>query len=265
VQASETLTSPRLAREVPATAKRQAQSMNRIAQILAICFGPAMFITWGIGGVWLARYMPPKIHPDASAQTVAMWYMHHATRIRIGLVFMMLALGFIGFWGVCIAVQLRRKEGLFPAFTYAQLVGMAGGTGIILVPCVLWCTAAYRAGHIPATTTQTLNDAGWIGMMGTWLPFTVWACAVGAAILFDPSSDPVFPRWAGYLSVISGIGFMTGSGVWFTTHGAWSWVGVLGLYEPFVIFGVWVLPLTWLCWKNLQRGYCHELELAPEG
>jgi hypothetical protein len=235
--------------------------MNRIAQLLAIGLGPTMFVVWGIGGIWLGRYMPPAIHPTTSAQTVALWYLHHQTRIRIGCIFMMLALGFIGFWGICVAVQTRRKEGLFPALTYAQLIGMAGGTGLLMIPVALWVGAAWRPTAVPFTTTQTLNDVGWITLMGTWLPFTVWAFAVGLAILLDPSSDPVFPRWAGYLSIAAGLGFTTGSGVWFARHGAFSWVGVLGLYEPFVIFGVWVIALSWLSYLNVKKGYVHALEL----
>ncbi len=35
-----------------------------------------------------------------------------------------------------------------------------------------------------------------------FVPYVAWALAVGLAILSDMSSDPVFPRWSGYLSIL---------------------------------------------------------------
>jgi hypothetical protein len=90
----------------------------------------------------------------------------------------------------------------------------------------------------------------------------VWCIAVGLSVLLDRSDTPVFPRWSGYLSIATGIGFTTGSGVWFAQHGAMSWVGVLGLYEPFIIFGVWIVVFTWLSYMNIKRGYVHDQELT---
>ena len=45
--------------------------------------------------------------------------------------------------------QTRRKEGLFPVLTYAQLVTMAAGSALLMAQSVLWAVAAYNGGTKP--------------------------------------------------------------------------------------------------------------------
>jgi len=63
--------------------------------------------------------------PHDSAEQVAHIYTVHQDRIRAGCIFHLVGFGMIGAWGVSVAAQTRRKEGLFPVLTYAQLVTMA--------------------------------------------------------------------------------------------------------------------------------------------
>jgi hypothetical protein len=222
-----------------------------------------MFVLFAIGSVWLGRYFPPAIHPADSAIKVAHWYAAHKTRIRLGAMFSMMAYGCMGTWGVCVAVQTRRKEGMFPALTYAQLTAMAAGTAQIVVMTGLWGAAAWRPLVTSPDVTQALNDAGWFILMGTWITFTIWAIAVGLSVLLDKSNDPVFPRWSGYFSIWAGILFIPGSGTWFFRHGAFSWVGAITLWMVFLVFGAWVLYFSWASYKNVKRGYVHEQDLGP--
>jgi len=236
--------------------------MNRTAQLLCVALGPGMILLFLIGSVWLAKLFPPAIHPSWNAEQVSNFYAEHKDRIRIGLVFTCCAYGVMATWGVAMASQTRRKEGMFPTLTWIQLVNMAAGTAQIVVMAGLWAAAAFRAGEVDPQITQTLHDAGWMLLDGTWITFTIWNTALGLAILLDKSGSPVFPRWSGYLSILAGIGYMPGSGVWFFKHGAFSWVGAIALYEVFIIFGIWVLTFSWLSYKNIQRGYVHEQDLA---
>jgi hypothetical protein len=246
-----------------ATASAERQSMSRTAQLLCVALGPGMMVLFVIGSVWLGRYFPPAIHPSDSAGEVARWYADHTDRIRIGLVFTCCAYGVMATWGVAMAVQTRRKEGMFPTLTYVQLTGMAAGTAQIVVMAGVWAAAAFRPGEVSPEITQTLNDLGWMLLLGTWIPFTIWAIALGLAVLLDKSSAPVFPRWSGYFSIWTGILFIPGSGAWFFKHGAMSWVGAIALWEVFLIFGAWVMLFSWLSYKNIRAGYVHEQELAP--
>jgi hypothetical protein len=236
--------------------------MNRIAQLTCAWLGPTMFILFGIGSVWLAKYFPPAIHPSDSAQQVADYYAAHATRIRIGLVFTCCAYGVMGTWGVAVAAQTRRKEGAFPVLTYVQLTGMAAGTAQIVVMAGAWAAAAFRPGVVSPEITQGFNDFGWMLLLGTWIPFTIWNTAVGLAVLLDKSEDPVFPRWSGYLSIWAGIVYIAGSGAWFFKYGVFSWNGFITLWLVFIVFGIWVLTFTALSIRNIRRGYVHEQELT---
>ncbi|HKT02366.1 MAG TPA: hypothetical protein VJT31_22785 [Rugosimonospora sp.] len=242
--------------------QRHWQSMNRTGQLLCAWLGPTMIVLFLIGSVWLAEYFPPAIHPSYSAQRVADFYAAHATRIRIGLVFTCCAYGVMGTWGVAMAVQTRRKEGIFPVLTYVQLTGMATGTAQIVVMAGIWAGAAFRPGQVSPEITQTLNDVGWMLLLGTWIPFTIWNAALGLAILLDRTDTPVFPRWSGYLSIWAGIVYIAGSGAWFFKHGPFSWIGLIALWVVFIVFGIWVMTFTILSMRNVRRGHVHEQEPA---
>jgi hypothetical protein len=239
--------------------------MNRTAQLICVACAPLFLILFGIGSVWLARYFPPAIRPNWNALQVAHYYAAHTTAIRIGLVFTVCAYGLMATWGVAMACQTRRKEGMFPALTYVQLVNMAAGTAQIVVMAGVWAAAAYRPLQVSPEITQTLNDVGWMLLLGTWITFTIWAIALGLAVLLDKSNSPVFPRWSGYLSIAAGVLFIPGSGVWFVKHGAFGWEGAIALWMVFIEFGIWVAVFSYLTYRNIKAGYVNEQELGPVG
>jgi hypothetical protein len=236
--------------------------MNRTAQLFCIWAGPLFIVLFVIGSVWLARLFPPAVRPQWSAVHVAQWYAAHETKFRIGLVLTMMAYGLMCTWGVAMATQTRRKEGLFPTWTYVQLVNMAAGTAQIVVMAGVFAVAAYRPETLDPGTTRMLNDLGWLLLLGTWITFTVWAIALGMQILTD-KTESVFPRWSGYLSIAAGIGFLPGSGDWFVRHGAFGWEGAIALWWVFLEFGAWVLLFTVLSYRNVTRkGWVHEQDLT---
>ena len=236
--------------------------MSRTAQLFCIWAGPAFIVLFAIGSVWLARLFPPAVRPQWSALHTAQWYADHTTTFRIGLVLTCMAYGLMCTWGCAMAAQTRRKEGMFPTWTYVQLVNMAAGTAQIVVMAGVFAVAAYRPMQIAPQTTQMLNDLGWLLLLGTWITFTVCAIALGMAILTD-KTDPVFPRWSGYVSIAAGLGFIPGSGDWFVRHGAFGWEGAIALWWVFLEFGAWVLLFTWLSYRNVtKKRWVHKQDLA---
>jgi hypothetical protein len=273
---------------VPATAykdlnpaQREAQSMNRTGQLICAAFGPGMVILFGIGAVWLSGYWPPAKLPGASATEVLEWYADHNTKLKIGLVFMTCAYAVMCLWGVAMATQTRRKEGAFPVWTYIQLTCMACGTAQIVIMGAAWAAAAFRADGCStknpcelvkgsqeyiayAHDVQMFHDFGWMILLGTWMPFTIWNLALGMSILLDKTDTPVFPRWSGYMSIFAGVSYMLGSGDWFFFEGAMGWNGILALYWVFIIFGFWVLYFSYASYKNIQRGYVHTQDVLAK-
>lgn len=244
----------------PTAADRRAMSVS--SQRLIAWTGPGMIVLYIIGAVWLSRYFPPAVHPADSPEKVAQWYVDNQLRVQVGLVVQMLAYSLMCVWGASVAAQTRRKEGLFPVLTYVQLVSMAAGTAQIVVNVGLWMTATFRAGTINPEITQALNDAGFVILLGTWGPFTIWAIALGLNILLDKSDTPAFPRWLGYTSIWSGICFIPGGTVIFFKGGPFGWTGVICLWVPFVVFGTWILLFFIQTLKNIKAGYVNEQDLG---
>ena len=48
------------------SAQREAQSMNRIGQLICAAMGPMMIVLFGIGAVWLSGFWPPEKLPGAT-------------------------------------------------------------------------------------------------------------------------------------------------------------------------------------------------------
>jgi hypothetical protein len=262
-------------------AQKDAQGMNRIGQIVCSFWGPGMILFFVVGAVWLSGYWPPKVLPGAGAVEVLQWYQANNTKIKLGLVFMTIAYSVMCWYGVGMAAQTRRKEGAFPVWTYVQLVCMACGTAQIVIMGAAWYAAAFRAGGcstmnpchlVPGSTeflayaqsVQMMHDFGWMILLGTWMPFTFWNWALAAAILLDKTGSPVFPRWAGYLSLLSGASYICGQGDLFFFEGAFGWNGIFALYWNFSIFGFWVLTFAYLTYRNVQRGYVHTQDVVTQ-
>jgi hypothetical protein len=239
----------------------EAARMNRAAQLVMTWTGFAM-LGMILFGMLLGRYLFPWTSPHDSAATVAQIYQDHADRIRWSIVFILSGFGLIQVWGACLAAQTRRKEGLYPVLTYVQIGSMSVGAALLMAQSCLWATAAFRPGSTSPQITQALNDAGYITLLSTWMPFAAWAWALGLAILLDRTDHPAFPRWAGWLSIWAGLADVPGNAVWFFKSGAFGWQGVVCLYVPIGGFGIWVTAFTLLNFQNIRGGLVHHQEPA---
>jgi len=243
------------------SATADSARMNRTAQLVMTWTG---FLMLGmiLVGMLLGRYLFPWTSPHDSAEKVSQVYQMHGDRIRWSIVFILCGFGLIQVWGACMAAQTRRKEGFFPVLTYVQIASMAVGAALLMAQSCLWATAAFRPGSTSPQITQALNDAGYITLLSTWMPFAAWAWALGMAILLDRSDNPIYPRWAGWLSIWAGLADIPGNTVWFFKSGAFGWQGAVCLYVPIGGFGIWVTVFTLLTLQNIRGGLVHEQDLA---
>jgi hypothetical protein len=175
------------------------------------------------------------------------------TEIRIGLMLTMIAVSLVAPFGVAIALQTRRAEQGRPVLTYTQLACIAAGVAIMVIECVAWLGASYRPDELSAETTRLLNDVGWIIIIITWPPYSIWFGAVALAILRDKSEDPAFPRWAGYLSIWVALIMVPGSGMIFFKTGPLAYNGLIALYIPFTAFFTWIVAFTVLGIRAINR------------
>lgn len=226
------------------------ESGQRGLLLACLWCGPLFALIFAIGFV-LAGWLPPP-HAHDSAQEIARMYTEDRDAIRAGTVIMMIGTLFIAPWGVAMATQTRRTETGFPVLTAIQLIC----TGIVVFTIVLfdliWAVAAFRAGEIPAATTQALNDVAFFLLIFDWPPFCLWVLTFAIAIFRDRSPRPVFPRWAAYLNLwIVGLSVPGGLIVFFKT-GPLAFHGFVAFYFPVVVFFIWLVVMTWLTFVAMR-------------
>ena len=137
-------------------------------------------------------------------------------------------------------------------WSYTQIAGMASGSLIFILPWCCWMTAAFRPAR-DASQIQLLNDLGWIIFTFSFVAFTAWNWALGLAILLDVREKPIFPRWVGYYNIFLGIAFVPDIFVVFFKTGPFDWRGVIPYWQPFAVYGIWILVMMVLTTSAIHR------------
>src|SRR5262245_45697489 len=155
----------------------------------AIAYLVLLFIGWGA----VAGFLPPT-HPLDDAGQIAQLYDSDFTRIRIGMLIVMLcALVFVPFVAV-MAQHISRIEGGPGTLTYIFLLGGVGNMILTFYPAIFWLNAAFRPERA-ADSIQLMNDLGWLQFLGGITIYLAMPLAVTVASLADTSERPIFPRW----------------------------------------------------------------------
>jgi hypothetical protein len=235
-------------RSGPATSSSEGVTLAR-----RICLASLpVFVVGFIVGFWpLAGFVPPMA-PNASAEAVAQFFRDEPRAMRLGLLVCVFSVMPMAMWGVGLAVQTMSIERGTPVLSYAQIVCVAVGAAAGVVNMTVWAVPAFRPSVSPETL-RTLNDAGWMVFQFTTPPFTCWAVCVGAVILRDRSAQPLFPRWAGYASLVAGPVFaLTDVSILFKS-GPMAWNGAFGFYLPLATFFLWLVTVQTLMYRNSRR------------
>ncbi len=208
-------------------------------------------------GLVVAQWLPPP-RPNESAHQIAATYRAHADSIRVGILLCTLGAGLLGPFIAMISVQLRRIEGRSPASAYCQMI--LGGLLILelIYPLMILATAAFRP-HRPESSIQTLNDLGWLLLVGVVSTTVVELAVIGVAILGDTGDNQVFPRWGSVLNFLTGVALAGGALSIFFTTGPFAWNGLVGFWIPVFAFAFWILGMVFLLLRAIK---CQELDEA---
>lgn len=208
-------------------------------------------------GFLIAGFIPPP-SPGLSAADVATLYAENHFRIRIGLLIATLGSALLALWVAAVSVQMRRIEGRHSVLAFAQMVAGACLILEFLFPLLVWQTAAYRNDREPAIV-QTLNDLGWLPFLGIACTAVLQGVVIGLLILRDKRQDPLFPRWGGYFNIWVVLMFAPASCVVLFHEGPLAWNGLISWWLALVTYFVWMLGLTWMLLRAIDRQERDEL------
>ncbi|ASF09477.1 hypothetical protein NBRGN_110_02480 [Nocardia brasiliensis NBRC 14402] len=190
------------------------------------------------GLVLVARFALPIPSPDASAEQIAAMFAEHQTRIRFGVLMMVVGVFFFGPFGAVLVARTRRMEADVPVFTYLQLISFAATLAVTYLVPMAWALAAFRPRQDP-NITQMFYDLGWFLLLYIWPLFTLWLWSLAAPILLAPKGTETFPRWVAYLSLWCGLLFAPSFLINFFKTGPFAYDGLFGAYVPAVALGLW--------------------------
>jgi hypothetical protein len=241
--------------------------MNRRAQLLAIWCGPAICVIFSIGALALARFIPPHISPGDSGQFAQHFFAHSSGRVRIGLMLMLIGMSLMPAWGMAVAVQLRHGEGRYPVLTWIQIASVGAGTALACAGCVCWAAGAFRPEELSPQFSRFAADLGWHFFLWAWPPFSVWAVAMGMAILGaseeEGEGSEAFPRWSAYVCFWTAFLFAPATGVTFFKSGPFGYNGLLALWLVMSVFFIWIAVTSVLTMRAIKAGRFHTPGRVP--
>ena len=164
--------------------------------IFAAC---GIFIFFFIVGCWVIAGLVPSQSSLVAADEFAAFYQGDQLKIQFGLTIAMSSVAYIIIPIVCtLGYHFRLFEDSKPMLANAQFAYVS--VAVVTVALIIWFVTAYRPDS-PIEITHILNDLARIGFTMAVSSIVVWMLCVGGSVLSDRASDPIFPRWAGYVSL----------------------------------------------------------------
>jgi hypothetical protein len=219
---------------------------GRVARLCAWS-GIGMVVFWMVGFWFFAGFVPPP-SPAATAQEITRLYLAHPNSIRFGLLLTMVGSALLAPYCALISVQLRRVEGERALLANTQLI--LGATLILefIFPVMALEAALFRPDR-PEAAIQTVSDIVWITFVGTVSTAVLQLIVIGIGMLQDQRTEPIFPRWGGYLNIWIGLIFACGGLCVFFKTGPFAWNGIFAFWVPLSVFGIWIASMTYLLLK----------------
>jgi hypothetical protein len=223
--------------------------MSKMIQRLCVWSGVLALNLLGVAVLLLMKLIPPW-SPMESPAEVALRYQSDAMSIGLGV--MILSASFLIPFYAVLAAQMQRIEGKASPLATTQLLGGYGVALFLIIPAVLFGTAAFRPDRAPELTAM-LTDLSWLFFVTPFGPAMIQTLAVGLAILTDKNKVPIFPRWVGYYNIWLGIAFIPGGLALLTKTGPFAWNGFLAYWFPFGLFGLWFIIMVLALFRSISQ------------
>ena len=214
------------------------ESKRMISQAAAWC-GPLFVVTytifWGILG---HNIPPPNMMGLTADQLLSTYYVKYQHDIVVGMIGCCTAGGFYLMFSLQLANMMRDEDG---QLGLTGLMEAAGGIltswSVIFCPA-LWATAAlFATSGVDPLVIRMLHVATWIMYDCTYVITTIQCTGVGLFTILN-RRQTMFPQWLGWCAIATGAIFIGVVLIPFVTDGPFI---VSGLWNFFIVFGVWIV------------------------
>jgi len=208
-------------------------------QLFGAWCAPLFTVLTFLGFFWFAHFYAPA-HANLSPEQSARWFVRqHHDGVEFGMSIWIIGACVLAFWVAQLGAMLIKMEGATPLMAITQVIAGGAIVVIVIMDASLWMGASYRVnnnGHV----VQALSDAAWLSLLIAWPILSVEMLATAVITLRDRRSNPTFPRWLSWASILGSVALFTAGGPAFTLSGTFSYHGFLGYYLPFIIWVLWL-------------------------
>jgi hypothetical protein len=226
--------------------------MSERSQVALVWWSLAFLVIYGLSIFFLLHMVPPP-SPKLTPLEIAHFYVVHHTGIRVGAVVASWTSAFMVPLSIVVAAQMSRQESGRKIWSAMTVCGGSLMSIFLVLPPLFWGVAAFTTNRSPQATAL-MHELGMLTFVTTdqyyvfmWVAIVV-ICLTGTTVRHSP-----FPRWFGYLSAWIAFMFEAGAIAFLPRSGPFAWNGLLVLYIPLSLFGIWMVLMAYLLLSALKR------------
>jgi hypothetical protein len=155
-------------------------------------------------------------------------------------------------WATQLTVQMWKREPM-PILSLIQLGGGILTTWVVMFPPAMWAWCAENAGIVDPETIKMVHFNAWYMFDMTYWVTTMECIAIFLLIIGDKSKVGLFPKWVGYLSLISGLAFIPLTVVPYFKTGPFAINGWINFHVAFIMFGLFTAVASYYMVVDLKR------------
>ena len=216
-----------------------SQLVSERAQLACWVSGILFTVLMFLGFFIVMKFFPPP-SPMLNGEELMAHLEGNSFAIKFGIVLNIVGCCLLFPWSVLVAVQVRRMEGRrLPVLSSVALVGGFMNGLFFVLPFILWAGAFYRFDRNPELILL-INDITWLEFVMIVPPIIMqMICISVAGFISSKEGRDVLPRWFLFLNLWVALLFVPGLLALFFFEGPFAWDGILVIWVPFIVFGIW--------------------------
>lgn len=237
-----------------------SEKTNLICQKVCAWLGPVYAAGFIFFWAFIGLNLPPPYATLGPEQLMAEYYGPHHDRLMFGMTLACIFGMFYCIWSVQLTVMMWKRERV-PVLALVQLCG-GFFTGWLLteVPA-MWLTAAFLAktGEVTPQIIYSIHKTAWFIWLQTYWITVIQVWAIGAFTLVEHGQPRIFPKWCGWIAILSGADLCLLTLVPWFRSGPFS---IGGLVNFWLVYTNWIMFFVAYSIPMLQ--HLNRMKVAPE-